>query len=75
MCDEDEAFKAYEHSLRTRSVLDVEHERIAKGHRPDDALLKHGAEIENEILRTLAHAAKPPAVILDFPSRHKSGGT
>src|SRR5579883_146630 len=27
MCDEDEAFKAYEHSLRTRSVLDVEHER------------------------------------------------
>jgi len=59
MRDDDESFAAFERSMsRTRSVLEAEHERAAKGYPPDEALLKHGAEIEDEITRTLAPAAE-----------------
>jgi hypothetical protein len=43
---------------RPRSVLDVERERVAKGHRRDIALEKWGSEIEEEILRDLEGMAK-----------------
>ena len=38
---------------RVRSVLEVERDRVAKGHRPDIALEKCGPEIEEQILRDL----------------------
>jgi hypothetical protein len=38
---------------RLRSVLEVERERVAKGHKPDMALEKWGPEIEEQILRDL----------------------
>lgn len=76
MQDDDEAFAAFERSMsRTRSVLGAEQERADKGYPPDEALLKHGGEIEDEITRTLALAAKEhssanrPAVILEFPTK------
>jgi len=80
MQEDDEAFAAFERSMgRARSVLDVERERVAKGCPPDEALLKHGGEIEDDILRTLEReaerlrAANRPAVILEFPSAQKPG--
>jgi hypothetical protein len=38
---------------RVWSVLEVERNRVAKGHRPDIALEKWGPEIEEQILRDL----------------------
>jgi len=78
--DDDEAFKAFERGIRPRSVLESENDRVAKGYPPDEALLKHGGEIEDEITRRLAHEAealrssKRPAVILEFPPTQKPGG-
>ena len=79
MRDDDEAFEAFEHSIgRARSVLESEQERAAKGYPPDKALLKHGGEIEEEILRTLEREAeglrraREPADILPFPSTKKT---
>ncbi len=74
MDENDAAFEAFERGLPQRSVLDVERERIAKGHEPNDALLKHGGNIEDEITRRLAReaedlrAAKRTAEIFAFPS-------
>ncbi len=81
MQEDDEAFEAFERTMpRVRSVLDVEHERVAKGCPPDEALLKLGGEIEDDILRTLEseaerlRAANRPAVILEFPPAQKPDG-
>ena len=38
---------------RVRSALEVERDRVAKGHTPDIALEKWGPEIEDQILRDL----------------------
>lgn len=38
---------------RLRSVLEVERERVVKGHKPDIALEKWGPQIEEEILRDI----------------------
>jgi hypothetical protein len=78
--DQDDAFDAFERSLRPRTVVEAEQERIAKGHPPDEALLKHGGEIEDELLRAMAHDAerlsrvRDPAAILPFPSMKKKDG-
>jgi hypothetical protein len=80
MQEDDEAFEAFERSIPARSVLDVEQDRIAKGFPPDEALLKHGGEIEDDIRRALEHeaealrAAKRPAEILTFPPVKKPDG-
>jgi hypothetical protein len=50
MQDDDEAF---ERTVRARSVLDVEQERMSRGHSANVALLKHGAYLEEEIRRML----------------------
>lgn len=82
MDDGDDAFAAFERSMsRVRSVVEVEHERTAKGYPTDEALLEHGAELEDDITRTLAkeaeelRAGNPPAVILEFAPTEKPGET
>jgi hypothetical protein len=54
MQEDDEAFEAVERGMRARSVLEVEDEQIAHGRPADEALLKHGAALEEEIFRALA---------------------
>jgi hypothetical protein len=78
MQDDDEAFRAFERGVRPRSVLDVESERVTKGHPADVALLRHGADLEDEILRILEREGEMPrsirtsAEILSFSSAKKS---
>jgi hypothetical protein len=79
--DTDEAFDAFERGLPQRSVLDVERERIAKGHEPNDALLKHGGEMEDRILRAIMRESEElrsrqgSAEILPFPPASEPEGT
>jgi len=81
MQDDDEAFDAFERGLPQRSVLDVERERIAKGHEPNDALLKHGGELEDQILCAITRESEElrsrqgSAEILPFPPASKPEGT
>jgi hypothetical protein len=54
--DEEAAMEAaFERSqvARVRSAIEVERERVAKGHKPDIALEKWGSEIEERILQDL----------------------
>ncbi len=80
MQDDDEAFTAFERTMRPRSVLEAEQARAAKGHPPDEALLKHGGGIEEHIVRTLAREAEAlragpaSAEILVFPATPKTDG-
>lgn len=81
MDEDDQAFAAYERSQPTRSVVESEHERIARGYPADEALLKHGGELEEKILRMLArHAGElqpshRQAEILPFHPANKPGDT
>jgi hypothetical protein len=50
------AFKSY--AQHPRSVLEVERERVAKGHEPDIALEQWGLDIEEQILADLAEGKK-----------------
>jgi len=80
MQDDDEAFKAFESGVRARSVLDVENERVTLGYPADVALQKHGADIEDEILRISGREGGMPreirkdAEILKFPANRKADG-
>jgi len=51
------AFERYT-TVRPRSVLEAERERVAKGHEPDIALEKWGPDIEKQILADLAEGRK-----------------
>jgi hypothetical protein len=81
MQDDDEAFEAFERTVRARSVLDVEQERMSRGYSTDVALLKHGGDLEDEILRMLEREGEilreshqKAAEMLNFPTAKKPDG-